>query len=93
MDIIWSNTANINYRKNLDYLEQEWSYAVLMKFIEETEDCINKVALNPNLGQFDELIGCHKILIVKQMYMLYEISNKTLYIHNFWNNKRKPYWL
>lgn len=93
MKIIWSKTADRNYRKNLDYLKQEWSYEVIKDFIEETDNCIARIKYNPNIGQFDKLIGCYKILVVKQIYLFYEMKNNTIFIHNIWNNKRKPYWL
>lgn len=92
MKIIWSKTADRNYRKNLDYLKKEWSYKVLKSFIDETDNCIQKIGENPNIGRFDKLIGCNKILIVKQIYLFYEVENNTIYINNVWNNKRKPYW-
>lgn len=88
MKIIWTKTADINYRKNLDYLKQEWSYKVLKDFINEVDVSIKRIMLNPEIGKFDETIGCNKFLIVKQLYIFYEVADNVLYIHNFWNNKR-----
>ena len=82
MKNIWSRTADRNYRKNLDYLKREWNYEVLNNFINQTDSCIQQIEKNPNIGRFDELIGCNKILIVKQIYLFYEVVDNTIYIHN-----------
>ncbi len=92
MKVIWSKTADINYRKNLDYLKREWDYEVLINFIDEVDNCINRISDNPSIGMFDKLISCNKLLVVKQIYLFYEVSDNVIYIHNIWNNKRKPFW-
>lgn len=92
MKIIWSELAIRNYRENLDYLVNNWNYNVLSNFIDEVDSCILKISKNPSIGKYDDLINCNKLLIIKQIYLFYEVINGTLYILNIWNNKRKPYW-
>ena len=93
MKIVWSERAIINYRKNLDYLIDDWTYEVLSNFIDEVDKCVLRIGKNPNIGNYDNRIGCNKFLITKQIYLFYEVKNTTIYILNVWNNKRRPYWV
>ncbi|MCG2420307.1 type II toxin-antitoxin system RelE/ParE family toxin [Aequorivita sp. F47161] len=92
MVTIWSETATKNYRQNLRYLLEEWGYSVMKQFIIKVEKTIEKIKIYPNIGAYDEKIGCYKILIVKQIYLFYDVNNKNLHVLDVWNNYKKPFW-
>ena len=47
--ILWSNEAEITFENNLVYLEKEWSPSTILKFIDRTDDILNKISSNPKL--------------------------------------------
>ncbi len=64
----------------------------MTNFILELEETVDKLKTYPELGGFDEQIGCQKILVVKQIYLFYEIKKGDLHILDVWNNYKKPFW-
>ncbi len=93
MEIIWSDRAYFSYDNNIHYLLNEWSVEVAKGFIEKTEEAEKLLLENPHLGRFDEDLMLYKLLVVKQIYLFYEIHGKHIVIIDFWNNYKKPYWL
>ena len=93
MKIIWTAKAVKENQNNIDYLKENWEKKVLINYLGAVERTIGYLRNNPNLGQHDELINAHKILVVKQIYMFYDLVDGDLYILSFWNNYQKPFWL
>lgn len=93
MRIIWTNKAFDSYQKNIEYLLEEWSIEVTVNFINETEKVEDLLKGNPNLGRFDEDLKLYKLLVIKQIYLFYEMDGINIVLINFWNNYKKPYWL
>jgi len=93
MKVIWTQKAVKENQNNIDYLINNWEKKVLVNYLNAVETTIGFLKNNPNLGKFDNLIDCHKILVVKQIYLFYDIIDGDLYILSFWNNYQKPYWL
>lgn len=93
MEIIWTDLAFYSYDRNVEYLLGEWSMEVAIKFIFKVEEAEKLLIKNPNLGSFDEELNLHKLLIVKQIYLLYELEGNHIVFIDFWNNFQKPYWL
>ncbi len=92
MESIWSETAKRNYKQNLNYLLEEWGYSVMKNFILKLEDTVEKLKMFPEIGAFYKQIGCQKILVVKQIYLFYEVKDECLHILDVWNNHTRPYW-
>ncbi len=92
MTTIWSETAKQNYKQNIHYLLDVWGFKVMKDFIFEVEETLKKLKSYPDLGAFDEQIGCQKILVVKQIYLFYEVKNGNLHILDIWNNYKNPFW-
>ena len=93
MNIIWTKKAIKENQNNIDYLIENWEKKVLINYLGAVERTIGYLTNNPNLGQYDKLINAHKILVVKQIYMFYDLVDGDLYILSFWNNYQKPFWL
>ncbi len=93
MKVIWTEKAMKENQKNIDYLILNWEEKVLINYIKELDSIIGLISNNPNLGQWDKEIGSSKILVVKQIYLFYEIRDNQIVIRSFWNNYKKPFWL
>jgi len=92
MEIIWTENAFYDNLQNIDYLLREWYVSVAIEYEEKVIETEDRLLENPELGQFDNELGLYKLLVVPQMYMLYEIKGKTIYVVRMWNNYQKPYW-
>jgi len=92
MEIIWSSSAYIDNLENIKYLIEEWYLSIALKYEEKVIEVENLLVKNPYLGQFDKELGLNRILVVKQIYMLYEIRGRKIYVVRMWNNHKKPYW-
>jgi plasmid stabilization system protein ParE len=93
MKVIWTEKAIKENQKNIDYLILNWEEKVLINYIKELDSIIGLISNNPDLGQWDNEIGSSKILVVKQIYLFYEIRDNQIVIRSFWNNYKKPFWL
>lgn len=83
MEIIWTDRAYYSYDNNIDYLLKEWSIEVVKNFISKTEETEKLLVKNPHLGRFDEDLKLYKLLVVKQIYLFYEIQGNHIVIIDF----------
>ena len=93
MEIIWTDRAYYSYDNNIDYLLREWTIEVVKDFISKTEEAEKLLVENPYLGRYDDDLKLFKLLVVKQIYLFYEIHENQIVLIDFWNNYKKPYWL
>ncbi len=52
--VIWTEYAKEDYKQILLYLREEWSVPIALKFIETTEERIERIAVFPFLGVASE---------------------------------------
>lgn len=93
MKIVWTEKAILENENNIEYLIIHWEQKVLVNYLNKLDAVISLLSANPNLGQYDKKINSHKILVVKQIYMFYEMKDNQIVIRSFWNNYQKPFWL
>ena len=92
MDIKWTNTAIRENNNNINYLLENWETSVLENYLDNLEKTIRQIKRFPDIGMYDENFKAHKILVVRQIYLFYDIRNNTIFIKSIWNNYRKPIW-
>lgn len=92
MKIIWSNKAVSDNLNNIDYLIEEWNINVVLDYEKKVIETENLLLSQPYLGQFDTELNLHRILVVPQIYMMYEVNNDVISIIRIWNNYKMPYW-
>lgn len=92
MKIIWSNKAVSDNLNNIDYLIEEWNINVVLDYEKKVIETENLLLSQPYLGQFDAELNLHRILVVPQIYMMYEVNNDVISIIRIWNNYKMPYW-
>lgn len=94
MKIVWAPNAKMGFDSNVDYLNEEFGTQSALKFIEKIKECEDLLKKQPNIGAKDENLGCRKLLVVKQVYMLYSVEKKTneIFILSIWNNYQRPFW-
>ena len=90
MKIVWTNSAIRDNAKNINFLFEIWDLLVVLAYekkVIKTEELLLK---NPHLGMYDKHLKHYKILVVSQIYMMYEIIDKNIYILKMFNNHQNP---
>lgn len=90
--IKWSNSSYSENLDNIDFLLRKWSLDVVLDYEKEIIRIEDMLLENPYIGQKIEEIDVYKILVVPQIYMLYEVFYNKIHILSIWNNYKKPYW-
>ena len=90
--IFWTKMAIDDFDQNIDFLRVRWNDKIIFDFLEKTERVLDLIVQNPNLGAWDDSIGCNKILVLKHIYLFYVMEKNEIHLLRFWNNFQKPYW-
>lgn len=85
MNVIWSPQAKKDYWQNIDYLEAEWSFQVVVNFIEKVDETI--LLLTQNNVEFisTNYKNVNKVVITKHITLYYKINSNQLGLLRFWN--------
>ena len=86
MTIHWSELAKIDYWKNIEYLEKEWTLNEVNSFMDKVNEIIellskNNVAFKPSLYK-----NTFQVTVLKQITLYYRIENNKIELLRFWNN-------
>lgn len=85
MKIIWSPQAKKDYWQNIDYLEAEWTFNDVVRFIEKVEKII-QLLLQKNVAfTATNYRDVNKVVITKQITLYYKINSEKLELLRFWN--------
>jgi len=91
--VIISNLAKIENNENVDYVFKTFGLESTLHYLNKYEEIISLLENDFYTGIFDKKLELYKILVVKQIYILYEnLDSDTVLIVSVWNNKRFPYW-
>ncbi len=89
--IIISPLANTTYQENITYLAHTWSQKEVASFITKVSSIVAILKISPTTfqkWQYNTVI--HKIEIVKQITLYYQIVGKEVHLLLFWNNLQDP---
>lgn len=86
MKIVWSHLAKIDYWKNIEYLEENWTFTDVVNFINEVESLISLLKTNKTTFLKTNYKNVCKVVLNKQITLYYFIDNNTITLLRFWNN-------
>lgn len=86
MKIIWSNLAKIDYWKNIEYLEQNWTTTDVLNFIAKVDACITLLKSNKVRFIKTNYRQVYKVVLNKQITVYYLVDKNNLTLLRFWNN-------
>jgi len=86
MKVVWSHLAKIDYWKNIEYLEQNWTFTDVANFILEVESLINLLKTNKATFLKTNYKNVYKVVLNRQITLYYFIDNNTITLLRFWNN-------
>jgi len=91
MKVTWSPDSRLEYAQILGYLQEKWSPKVATNFMDDTDDVIEGLKLNPRI--YPRLEGnqsLRKAFISKHTSLIYRIRNQEIELLHFWNNRQNP---
>ena len=92
-EVIISNLAQKENNQNVNYVFETFGLKVTLNYLDKYEEIISLLESDFYNGTFDEKLKLYKILVVKQIYILYEnLDKNTILIVSVWNNQQFPYW-
>lgn len=86
MKIVWSHLAKNDYWKNIEYLEQNWTFSDVINFITEVDSLTEILKANKANFLKTNYRNVHKVVLNKQITIYYFVDNKTITLLRFWNN-------
>ncbi|OWP86823.1 hypothetical protein BWK60_06890 [Flavobacterium covae] len=90
--IFWDEIAIETLLAESEFILKKWNYKEVQKFEKMVSERLEKLALNPFVGLYDDELNVYKFVISKQTSLYYglEENSKSIYLYVFWNNQRKP---
>ncbi len=89
--VLISPLAHKTYKANISYLEQQWTQKEVIHFITKVSEIVAIVKVSPTTFQkWHYNANIHKIEIVKQITLYYQIAGKEVHLLLFWNNLQDP---
>lgn len=84
--IHWSEPAKIDYWKNIEYLEKEWTLKEVHSFMDKVDELIDlltksNVTFKPTLYK-----NTFQVPVLKQITLYYTLENNKIELLRFWNN-------
>ena len=91
-EIIWSPEAIRTFDSVIEYLHQKWTTAVIIKFIDDSENIIHLISKNPYLFRKSEKENIHQVLVTKQNLLLYQVNehHKRVELLSFLDARQNP---
>lgn len=90
-NIIASPLANSTYLQNIEFLEQRWTTKEAKNFIQKVADIVAILKVSPlTFQRWENDKTVHKIEIVKQITLYYQITENNVELLIFWNNLQDP---
>ena len=87
--ILISRRATVSLEEILDYTLSNFGNTVRNKLLDKIEKTIYTVSIHPLL--FSEIKPTiHRVLIINEISMFYQVKEKTIRILLFWNNRQNP---
>ncbi|MCD0464271.1 type II toxin-antitoxin system RelE/ParE family toxin [Flavobacterium sp. ENC] len=89
--IIWTENAKIDYWKNIEYLQSEWTLQEVYKFIEKTDDLIELLTKQNLIFKPVKYKDVYQVPVTKHITLYYKISeNSKIELLRFWNTYQNP---
>ncbi len=89
--VIWLPEAEVTFKQNLEYLNDEWTSQVKGDFLIQVEKAIRLVSANPNLYPvYRKRDQIRKCVIHQRIALYFKLKEEKIYLITFWNSYRDP---
>ena len=95
MNVIWHPRAEKGKDRISDYIRRRFGEKRMEKFMQEVDDTVQMILLNPNIGPIDPLYAhrsktYRSVIINGLSKMVYYIEGDTIRIAAFWDTRCEP---
>lgn len=88
LTIVWSNEAEEQLDRIVEYLETNWTEKEIRKFFSRLEESLKAIANNPATYKNSlRKKGVKEFLITTHTSIFYTFDRKNLYVISIWANK------
>jgi plasmid stabilization system protein ParE len=89
--IIVSKRASKKLESLLEYLEDEWSVDVKLRFIEKLDRALKQIDLFPQSNPLSEIKkGLFRVVITRHITLFYQFDSKTIKVITLFANRMDP---
>jgi hypothetical protein len=85
-EIIWTNKSKLDYFNNIDFLEKEWTNKEIERFINKTDEILEKLIKGNIKFKKTEYKEVYQVVVIKQITLFYEKNEDKIFLLRFWNN-------
>lgn len=85
-EIIWTNKSKLDYFNNIDFLEKEWTVKEIERFINKTDEILQKLIKGNIKFKKTEYKEIYQVVVIKQITLFYEKNENKIILLRFWNN-------
>lgn len=90
MEIVWTETAELTFQAELDFILKKWNTKEAIKFTDLVDETIENLKEFPLLGRYSDS-GDFYLVISKQTTLIYRlVESNVMELLLFWNNKQNP---
>ena len=90
INIIWTDLAINDVSENIYYLEKEWTEKEIERFLNKTDEVLEKLAKGNIKFKATEYKEVYQVPIVKQITLFYEKNGDNIFLLRFWNTYQDP---
>ncbi|WP_409415414.1 type II toxin-antitoxin system RelE/ParE family toxin [Flavobacterium sp. PS2] len=91
IQIIWTESAKLDYWGNIEYLEREWTLTNVYSFIDKTNDLIELLIKENLVFKPTKYKNIFQVPVTKQIVLFYKVlDNNDIELLRFWNAYQDP---
>jgi hypothetical protein len=91
IQIIWTESAKLDYWGNIEYLEREWTLINVYSFIDKTNDLIELLIKENLVFKPTNYKNIFQVPVTKQIVLFYKVlDNNDIELLRFWNAYQDP---
>jgi plasmid stabilization system protein ParE len=89
--IIFSEKAKSNIEKIADYLDEEWSENVKLKFLIDVSNAVKQLAIMPFMfPSSDKIAGLRRCVVNRHTVLYYRINKEIIEVINVKGTRQSP---
>jgi plasmid stabilization system protein ParE len=89
--IIFSKKAKSNIEKIADYLDEEWSENVKLKFLTDISKAVKQLAIMPSMfPSSDKMEGLRRCVVNRHTVLYYRINKESIEVINIKGTRQSP---
>lgn len=90
MEVVWTQKAEQDYYRQIDYLLEHWNEATAESFIDQVFKTIDRIVIHPQLYAPTDYPRVRKAVLNKHVSLFYRAEEEKIILLRFWPNRQDP---